>query len=61
MKKQALALAVCITVSTLSGCSDALNKEDIAKLSVEEAAIEVCEAYKNMDADRIIAFLEDKG
>jgi len=61
MKKQSLAIAVCIAVSTLSGCSDALSKEEISKLTLEEAATEVCEAYKSMEADRIIAFLnEDK-
>jgi hypothetical protein len=61
MKKQSLAIAVCIAVSTLAGCSDVLSKEEISKLTLEEAATEVCEAYKSMDADRIIAFLnEDK-
>jgi RNA polymerase-interacting CarD/CdnL/TRCF family regulator len=60
MKKQSLALVVCIAVSTLSGCSDALSKEDIAKLSMKEAAVEACKAYASMDADRIIAFLEEK-
>jgi len=60
MKKQSLMLAISLAVTGLAGCSDALSKEDIAKLSLKEAATEVCEAYASMDADRITAFLEDK-
>ena len=58
MNKQSLMLAISLSITGLTGCSDALSKEDIAKLSLKEAATEVCEAYKSMDADRIIAFLE---
>lgn len=60
MMKQPLFLAAFCSILVLAGCSDALSKEEIAKLSVEEAATEVCEAYASMDADRIIAFLEEK-
>jgi len=58
MNKQSLMLAISLAVTGLAGCSDALSKEDIAKLSLKEAATEVCEAYASMDADRITAFLE---
>lgn len=60
MKKQSLMLAISLAVSGLSGCSDALSKEEIAKLSMKEAAVEACKAYASMDGDRIIAFLEEK-
>lgn len=60
MKKQSWAIAVFCSVSALAGCSDALSKEEISKLSLTEAATEVCEAYKSLDADRITAFLEEK-
>ncbi|SGY93128.1 hypothetical protein [Moritella viscosa] len=60
MKKQSLMLAISLAVTALAGCSDALSKEEIAKLSVEEAATEICEAYASMNADRITAFLEEK-
>lgn len=60
MKKQPLLIAACVAISTLAGCSEALSKEEISKLTMKEAATEVCEAYKSLDADRIIAFLEDK-
>jgi hypothetical protein len=58
MNKQSLMIAISLAVTGLAGCSDALSKEDIAKLSLKEAATEVCEAYKSMDADRVTAFLE---
>jgi hypothetical protein len=60
MKKKSLMLAISLAVAGLAGCSDALSKEEISKLSLKEAATEVCEAYKSMDADRITAFLEEK-
>ena len=60
MKNTKSVIALCVAISTLTGCSKALSKEEISKLSIKEAATEVCEAYKNLDADRIIAFLEDK-
>lgn len=60
MKKQSLMLAISLVLTGLAGCSDALSKEDISKLSVKEAATEVCEAYTSMNADRIIVFLEEK-
>jgi hypothetical protein len=60
MNKQSLMLAISLAVTGLAGCSDALSKEEIAKLSVEEAATEICEAYASMNADRITAFLEEK-
>jgi hypothetical protein len=60
MKKQILMLAVSIAVSGLAGCSDVLSKEEIAKLSMKEAATEACKAYVSMNADRIIPFLEEK-
>ena len=60
MKKKSLMLAISLAVTGLAGCSDVLSKEEIAKLSVQEAATEICEAYASMNADRIIAFLEEK-
>ena len=60
MKNTKSVIALCVAISTLTGCSKALSKEEISKLSIKEAATEVCEAYKNLDADRIIVFLEDK-
>lgn len=60
MKNTKSVIALCVAISTLTGCSKALSKEEISKLSIKEAATEVCEAYKTLDADRIIAFLEDK-
>lgn len=60
MKKQSLMLVISLALTGVTGCSDALSKEEISKLSIEEAATEVCEAYKSMDAERITAFLEKK-
>lgn len=60
MKKQSLALVLSLSVLGLAGCSDALDKEDVSKLSMNDAAIEACKAFTSLDVERISVFLESR-
>jgi hypothetical protein len=60
VKKQSLALVLSLGVLGLVGCSDALDKEDVSKLSMNDAAIEACKAFVSLDVERISVFLENR-